>query len=173
MQTLLKNKAFLFLAKFLLLFILWYVVYELWLHPQGGLDRLVINNSIFFTKYLLELLGYESFTNSSETIRVIGIDGTHGIWIGDPCNGLSLFALFTGFILAYPGPVKHKLWYIPAGILAIHILNIIRVLSLTLIVYHAPEHLDFNHTYTFTIFVYGFIFLFWLIWVNRFSKLRA
>lgn len=39
-------------------------------------------------------LGFPVFAGNNPTIRTIGIDGTNGLWIGDPCNGLSLFALF-------------------------------------------------------------------------------
>jgi hypothetical protein len=42
-------------------------------------------------------------------------------------------------------------------------------MSLALIQYKAPEYLDFNHHYTFTVIVYAFIFLLWMIWVNKFS----
>jgi len=110
-----------------------------------------------------------------ENIRTIGIDGTHGLWIGDPCNGLTLFALFTGFIIAYPGPLKKKLWFIPVGIIAIHFINIIRIVALSLIVYYFPdpEVLDFNHTYTFTLLVYGFVFSLWYVWAGKLSGIDS
>lgn len=172
MRSLFKNPFARFFAVALLLYIGWYFVYELYLHPMGFLDVMVINNSIFFTEHLLQLLGYDVFTQEMDAIRTIGIDGTHGLWIGDPCNGLTLFALFSGFIIAFPGPWKHKLWFIPAGIILIHFMNIIRITALSLIVKHAPEALEFNHTYTFTFLVYGFIFILWVTWVNKFSGFK-
>ncbi len=163
-----KNPVFRFLAKFLAFYLLWYVLYEFLINPWGELDRLVINNSIFFTDHLLHLFGYKTFMSNDPTIRTIGVDGSHGIWIGDPCNGLALFSLFTCFMLALPGPWKHKTWFIPAGILVIHFLNILRITALCIIAYYSPEWLAFNHTYTFTILVYAFIFYFWILWVQRF-----
>jgi len=74
------------------------------------------------------------------------------------------------FVLAYPGHQKNKLWFVPLGILLIHILNIIRVISLAIIAYYSPYSLSFNHTYTFTFFVYAFIFLLWMVWVNKFAQ---
>lgn len=160
----------LFMVKAALLFIIWLVVYKLWLHPQGALDGAIINNLIISSSKLLELFGYTIFQQNADVIRTLGIDGSHGVWVGDPCNGIDLFALFAGFVLAYPGPWKTKLWFIPLGLAAIHLLNIIRVTALCMIAYHSPEWLDFNHTYTFTIVVYGFIFWLWMLWANRFSK---
>lgn len=151
---------------------LWYLVYELWLHPKGTFDLMVIRNLEQLSGWLLRALGYTLISESDiSSVRTIGIDGTHGLWIGDPCNGLTLFALFTGFVLAYPGPWKQKAWYIPLGIITIHILNVLRIAALAMIVYHFPDPqvLDFNHTYTFTIIVYGYVFLLWYLWATRFS----
>jgi exosortase/archaeosortase family protein len=58
------------------------------------------------------------------------------------------------------------------GILIIHLLNIIRVIALTLLAYKAPEYLDFNHTYTFTILVYSVVFILWMIWALKISKVQ-
>ena len=158
----------LFLGTALLLYVIWYILYELWLHPQGHLDHAVIDNTIWAATGLLKALGYGVAAEG----RIIAIEGTEGLYIGDPCNGVDLFALFSGFILAFPGPWQHKLWYLPVGILAIHLLNILRVVALSLILVYAPMTLEFNHTYTFTFLVYGFIFLGWIVFANRFGLLR-
>lgn len=161
-----------FLIKAVFLYLIWYLVYELWLHPSGKVDLLVIRNLEDLSGILLKLLGYSLISESDiSSIRTIGIDGTHGIWIGDPCNGIVLFALFSGFVLAYPGPWKTKAWFIPLGLITIHILNVLRIAALALIVYHFPNPnvLDFNHTYTFTILVYGYVFLLWYLWATRLS----
>jgi exosortase family protein XrtF len=101
---------------------------------------------------------------------MIGVDGAHPIWIGGPCDGVAIMAIFLIFVSAFPGNQIHKLWYIPLGILLIHFINVLRVAGLTLINFYAPEYLDFNHNYTFTFLVYGFIFILWITWVNKFSK---
>jgi len=170
-SDLLKSKVARFLAFFLLLYLAWYLLYTLVLHPWGGLDRLVINNTVDLSEGLLQLLGYETFNDNNPTMRTVGIDGTHGLWIGDPCNGLTLFALFTAFLVTFPGPWRHKAWFIPAGIAIIHAANILRIASLCIIVKNAPEWLDFNHTYTFQILMYVVIFLLWMWWVRRYSGL--
>ncbi|MEX2596997.1 MAG: archaeosortase/exosortase family protein, partial [Salibacteraceae bacterium] len=165
-----------FLIKGLFLFIGWYLIYELWLHPEGTLDLWVIKSLERLSYLVLDGLGYTTLSESHvENIRTIGIDGTHGLWIGDPCNGLTLFALFTGFVLAYPGKLKKKAWFIPAGIIAIHLVNVLRIVALSIIIYYFPDPdvLDFNHNYTFTILVYSFVFFLWYLWADKFSGIKS
>jgi exosortase family protein XrtF len=162
---------FLFRAAFLLT--AWYCLYEFWLNKWGGLDRLMIDSLVASSTAVLKLLGYSVIEQNFSGMRTMGIDGTHGVWIGDPCNGISLFAVFTIILACFPGPWKTKLWYIPLCLLFIHVLNVLRISALAMIVYHSPSSLDFNHTYTFQVIIYGLMFLLWMNWVNRYSGMRT
>ncbi|MDI1355048.1 MAG: archaeosortase/exosortase family protein [bacterium] len=133
-------------------------------------DQHFIGSIIESADFFLNLFGYHTFTILQDRdVQVIGIDGSTGVWVGSNCNAISLFSLFVVFILAYPGPIKHKVWFIPLGIILIHIANIFRVVALAMIAFHAPSYLNFNHTYTFTFLVYLFIFGLWMLWVNKFA----
>ena len=66
-----------------------------------------------------------SYTVFTGVDRVIGIDGSGGLWIGDNCNGIALFGLFSGFIIAFPGKWWKKIIYIPIGIVLIEFVNVI------------------------------------------------
>lgn len=162
----LKNPIIRFLLLLLGFYMGWYLIYNLWLHPAETIDIFVINVTIDVSKWLLELMGYTVFTGVE---RVIGVDGTSGLWIGDNCNGMALFSLFTGFIIAYPGHWKKKLVFIPLGIISIELLNIVRIICLAILDTYSRAWTEFNHTYTFTIIIYGFIFLLWMLWTNRIS----
>jgi len=170
-RGLLANPLFKFLIVAGLLLFGWNLLYELYLHPNTLFDRYVIDNLIYFSSIVLEMMGYELMPTppAAQQIRTIGIDGSTGVWIGDPCNGISLFALFTIFMLAYPGPVLKKLWYIPMGLIVIHFVNIIRIVALTIIVYKDPSWLEFNHNYTFYVFVYSAVFILWYLWAFKLS----
>jgi exosortase family protein XrtF len=168
-----ERRIFTFILVFLGIYLSWMMLYEWLIHPWGRLDTLVINDSSQWALYLLEKMGFPTFVGNNPTIRTIGIDGTHGLWIGDPCNGLSLFALFISFIIAYPGSWKHKLWFIPVGITLIHTMNIIRITFLCIIVLKKPEWLEFNHTYLWQVFMYGFVFLLWFTWIKKFSRVET
>lgn len=161
----LKTPVYSFLFKALALYILWYIIYEMWLHPVGKLDSWVIKGTLNMSLASLKALGAHTFTGSD---RLIGIDGTNGLWMGDNCDSIELCALFAGFIIAFPGAWLKKLWYIPLGCLFIFILNVIRVDLLAIIQKNfSYKWLEFNHTYTFTILVYAFIFLMWYYWVKK------
>lgn len=162
----LKNPITRFLFFLLSFYLGWYLIYNLWIHPNETTDLFVIDITIFISKWLLELFGYLVFTGVE---RVIGVDGTGGLWIGDNCNGIALFALFAGFIIAYKGKIKYKIIYILFGIISIEFLNIFRVVALAILDTHSRAWTEFNHTYTFTIIIYGYIFLLWMIWVNKIS----
>lgn len=150
-----------FVAASLGIYIAWIFLYDLWLHPDGRLDHLVIRNSIVLSRSVLEFLGFDTYSEP----RIIGITGGGGVWIGDSCNGVTLMALFTGFVLVFPGSWIKRAWFIPIGNMFIHLLNIGRIISLTLLEYYAPEWLEFNHTYTFTFVMYALIFGGWMLWV--------
>lgn len=156
-----------FLSIALFLYIIWYVIYESFIKPNQVLDLFVVDNTIYFSQKILNKLGYQTFTRGYD--RLIGIDGTNGLWIGDKCNGIELFSLFAIFIIAYPGNFWKKIIFIPSGILIIHSLNILRVIGLAIVQLNFPEWTEFNHTYIFNVIIYGIIFLLWIIWINRFS----
>ena len=169
-----KENPFLrFLVFASLSYLCWYTIYHGYINDNTRFDRLVIDNLIDLSSFILEGMGYTLIPEppAAEQIRTVGIDGTYGLWIGDPCNGISLFALFTIFIFWFPGPWKKKLWFIPLGLISIHLINVLRIVALCIIVTYDYAYLDFNHNYTFTIVVNGFMFLLWIIWAKRISDI--
>jgi len=152
------------------LYLGWYLLYEFVLHPNGALDRATIDSLMAWASGILTFLGYDLIPEpaNAENIRTIGVQGGHLLWIGDPCNGVGLFAVFLIFLIAYPGPWKHKIWFGGLGLLSIHLINALRVVALCLIVTVDYELLNFNHDYTFYVVVYGWVFLLWAIWVREF-----
>lgn len=155
------------------LWLLWLAAYHLAIHPAGTLDRAVINSLVAIATALLTLLGFEMLPEPRIDLeRYIGVQGGSHLWIGDPCNGIPLFAVFAVFIIAFPGPWRHKALFIPAGIVLIHLLNALRVAVLCIVVTFGYGWLEFNHDYTFYVVVYGAVFGLWYLWVRRFSGWR-
>jgi exosortase family protein XrtF len=170
-QKIRNNKIAFFFLSAAALYLSWFLIYELMLKPYTLFDERVISNIVFFSSKILGLFGHEVYYSTADIdMQMVGIDGSHPVWIGGPCNAITLMALFSIFIIAFPGKFKTKLWYIPAGCIAIHFINILRVCALAMIAFYSPSSLKINHTYTFTILVYSFIFFLWMIWVNRFSE---
>ncbi|UYZ57819.1 exosortase X [Hymenobacter latericus] len=149
------------------LYLLWYVGYELWLRPAGKLDEALSLNLASVSAAVLRAVSVPAAAAG----RMVLVAGKPAVWVGDPCNGQVLYALFVGFILAFPGGSwRRKLPFMALGILAIYGLNIVRVGALTLNHLYSRGTVDFNHHYTFTFVVYGCIFLLWMLWVRRFAS---
>ena len=168
-----KNRFNFFIIKACILYGACYFLYEFLIKPYTKVDQLFIRGIINFCRFILEKTGYKTFASKDvNDIQVFGIDGSNGVWIGGPCNGITLMFLFAVFVIAYPGSIKNKLWYVPIGILIVHTINILRIIALAFIANYDYRYLDFNHTYTFTFLAYSFVFGLWMLWVNKFSNIN-
>ena len=96
--------------------------------------------------------------------------GREVFYIADVCNGLDLMAIYVGFIILLPYPVKRKLIFSLLGIPVIIIADIIRCTSLFWIAQKHPSLFDINHHYTFTILIYLVIFSGWLLFIKGSRK---
>lgn len=151
------------------LYLAWLLTYHLGISPHTNWDFYLNDNIAYLAQTAFGWIDKSAdiVYESDHVVLYLNEGNYRGIWIGDACNGFKLFSVFTIFIIAYPGPIKSKSWFIPIGLIAIHLANVIRVMALLLINNYYPQYLDFNHLYTFTIFVYAIIFLFWYIWAKR------
>jgi len=120
-------------------------------------------NLLVGSKFFLNLFGLDSYI-FGKTIR---ITGAGGVYLDRGCLGRNLMGLFTGFIIAYPGIIIKKIWYIPLGLVLITIINIFRIAGLAYIMICCPEHVDINHHVIFKYTVYVLIFLMWYVWIKR------
>ena len=170
MKKLFNEPIVKFLTFGFFLYLGWLAVYEWWIHPMEWVDKIVINNTLVISQKFLGWMGYEASLGGD---RMIQVKGTPGLFLGDSCNGISLFALFSIFVIAFPGKIIYKIFFIPIGIGVIHLLNVLRIVALSVIETYSYEWTEFNHTYTFTILIYAVIFGMWLLWINKFSGLSA
>lgn len=147
------------------LYLGWLLLYEGVLGPDGRLDTWLSVNIAAASAVLLRTLGFLASAESGSTL--LRMDGLPAVIVGAPCDGLVLYALFAGFVVAFPAPLRAKLWFIPVGIILLYLLNIVRVGALALNHHYAHRSVDFNHHYTFSFVVYSCICLLWLWWVRR------
>ena len=68
----------------------------------------------------------------------------------------------------FPGPWKHKRWYIPAGLVIIEWTNAIRICGILMMQIPWPNSFHLAHDYIFKVFFYLVIFLMWVLWVEKF-----
>ncbi|MBO6536627.1 MAG: archaeosortase/exosortase family protein [Balneolaceae bacterium] len=158
----LKSPVTQFVLKALGIFAVWYVIYELWLLPQGDLDEWLSLNIVAVSNGIIQLFGYDTWTMH----RIIGIGENAGIQLVDGCTGISAIGLFLGFILAYPGEWKNRISFSLLGIGVIYLVNIFRIVVLAITQEEWIEFFDFTHDYSTTTIFYVVIFILWMIWVQ-------
>lgn len=173
----LNKKLINFLLLSILLYGVWLFAYELVLKPDGRLDHLITENISYFICLGLDWVGFSPHFSIAEkigeTFIFLSTSTFPLIRVGASCNGLELLVLFSIFIICYPGNFKSKLWFIPAGCLTIHAVNIIRNFILTLMAEAKSPYFELFHRYIFIFLVYGIIFLLWMWWAGKQSKLQA
>ncbi|WP_348813444.1 exosortase family protein XrtF [Flavobacterium maritimum] len=86
------------------------------------------------------------------------------------CNAVSVIILFISFVVAFSGKLKATLFFVFGGSVLIYVLNIVRIVFLTILMMRFPEQEHFLHGVVFPLFIYGVVFILWVIWVNKFSK---
>lgn len=90
------------------------------------------------------------------------------VYVNTSCSGLKQFYQWFFLMILYPGPWKQKLWFIPLGLVIIHIVNIFRILSMTFVTMTIPQHWDFMHDYVLRPFFYVVMFFLWVWWNEKF-----
>jgi len=88
------------------------------------------------------------------------------------CNGITIMILFVSFLFGLSAFHSSLLWFIPAGLLLIHLANLIRIYALILVQVNRPEWTGFVHKYLFTLILYAFVFALWVWWVQILKKKR-
>ena len=171
-----KNPFLRFLFFSVSLYLSWNVFYEFYLRTHTNFDKIVIDTLVRWAEVTLQALGYSTTDYSAADVTFrehIGITGSKGVTIGAPCDGVVLYVLFIFFVVAFPGPFKHKLWFVPLGALSVIYLNVLRIVGLAVIMKINESWLAFNHDYTFTILVYAYVFSLWMLWVKKFSPFSS
>lgn len=86
------------------------------------------------------------------------------------CSGLKQMIQFALLMAIFPGPWRHKLWYIPLGVFIVHLTNLFRIIGLAVVLVSVPDYWKFSHDYLFRPFFYVVIFSLWVYWVEKLKK---
>ena len=126
------------------------------------------------TNTLINSLGYESqvVPHPKEPSMKVIINRKFVARVIEGCNAVSVINLFLAFIIAFAGKFRSTLLYCFAGSIIIYAFNLIRIVILSIGLYHYPWRREILHEIIFPMLIYGTVFLLWMVWVNRFSKLK-
>lgn len=127
-----------------------------------------------WTQFLADLCGYlmQLFDNS---VTVQGSDlmntvSGYGVSIKSGCNGVEAAMILVAAILAYPAGWLRKLLGMVIGVVAIQLLNVIRIISLYYLGEWSEKALNIAHLYVWPgliILDALIIFLIWIHWPSR------
>ena len=177
METFKQYKPFfLFLAKFFLVYALLTLVYQTYLNQfnEAAFEVDGFTQSVAAqTKWFTDLLGFQTQIEPHElqpSVKFI-LNGHYVARVVEGCNALSVIILFTAFVVAFRGKWTTMAWFILSGAIAIHVMNVVRIGSLSIALLYYPQHEHILHGVLFPAAIYGFVFLLWVVWVNKFSSL--
>ena len=104
--------------------------------------------------------------------RLIATINNEGGWarvvIAPECASLKQWLHWIFLMVLFPGPWKHKLWYIPAGLVIIEWTNVVRICGVLLMQVPFPNSFHIAHDIIFKVFFYLVIFLMWMLSVEKF-----
>lgn len=147
------------------LYLLWWLGYEHSLGPDGRLDHALSVQVARAAAWGLHACGFAASTLSTSP-TLVRMAGQPAVLVSSPCNGLVLYALFAGFVLAYPDTGRRRGWFIALGIVVLYFVNVARVAVLALNHTYWYHTVDFNHHYTFTFVAYAAILGLWAWWTS-------
>ncbi len=161
-----------FLAKFFLTYLVLSLIYQGYLlrfdeNSVDAITRFVARNTeqlsmLFHVDFYIEEISRTSYImlyyNQKAIARMI-----------EGCNAVNVIILFASFVVSFSGKLKPTLFFILGGSVFIYILNVIRIALLCSALYWFPEQESVLHEIIFPLFIYGVVFVLWVIWVNQFS----
>jgi exosortase family protein XrtF len=167
-----------FLGKFLTIYLAGNLVYGFFVVSYNPSPDPITNWVTSQTATCLSVLGWpaEHVERTNRPTAAIYYQDKSIVTVYEGCNGVNVMIIFVAFLVAFGPWRKELLWFIPLGILIIHISNLLRIGLLFFVTLYWPNYLYLSHKYLFTAFIYGFVLLLWMLWVKRFSthnKTRA
>ena len=168
---------FILIFSFHFLYNFWNFTLDYW-PLKGEVDRLFEwASALLFeqsTWTLEHIFGVDYFT-IDRTIGFLNNEGTYSyVMVAPECTSLKQWMHWLFLMLIFPGPWKHKAWYIPLGLVIIEFTNVVRVVGICLFLMPYPRDFALAHDGIFKIMFYVVIFLMWALWNDKFhhSKKR-
>jgi exosortase/archaeosortase family protein len=89
--------------------------------------------------------------------------------IKNGCNGVETMIIFLAAVLAFPATFKSRAIGLGLGLVAIQLINLVRVVALFLTGAYFPKFFDSSHTVVWQTIVILFGVFLWIFWANRFA----
>lgn len=175
----LKSKAAKFSVTFIVLFLAFYYFnigffsitspqspnYNSFIAENFNYIRVLRHFLLLCTSFLLKCAGFATVINEYQ----LRIAGRGGIRLVYSCLGLGVMSFFAAFVLAYPKALKQKVYFLIAGLLAIQVLNILRMAVVALFWSKNAQRV-IDHHIIFNGIIYLFICIGLYFWVTAYNR---
>ncbi|MBN1463683.1 MAG: archaeosortase/exosortase family protein [Paludibacteraceae bacterium] len=118
-------------------------------------------------KMLLTILGYPVHSHFVNDICFVNHRHVIVVW---GCTAIKQSFIFLCIMTFTQGPWKPKLWFVPLGLLLVYLFNLLRIFIISLIVQSHPEYFYLFHEILLKYLFYGLIFLYWMLWEEKFNR---
>jgi len=82
------------------------------------------------------------------------------------CNGVEATLVLVAAILAFPAPWPHRLRGIVVGVVAVQVLNVLRVISLFYLGRYDRDVFEWAHLYVWQALIMLDVLIVWVVWVR-------
>ena len=164
--------ALLFVTKFLIIYFIGNVIYGLYVESFGEKPDVLTEWVTEQSVQILNTTGQSTEVYCDEQAPKVHIvtENRAVISVYEGCNGVNVFVIFIAFVIAYGGNYKNLLWFIPLGLVGVHVANLLRIVMLYFVAEYFPNYMYFTHKFLFTGFIYAFVLALWYGWVIIWSK---
>ena len=131
-------------------------------YPPDFITNLVARQS----RAVLETIGFTAaliVDNLGEGV-LLTIENSFTAVIVEGCNSVSVIILFASFIIAFAEKFKKTFLFIFAGSVLIYIMNVLRIVLLTVALYKYPQYENILHSVVFPGIIYSMVFILWMVW---------
>lgn len=106
--------------------------------------------------------------NATRSGNSLGFDGFRALVV-EACNGFLPTAIYVAAVLAFPCPMRARVWGVLLGVPAIQAINVLRVVTLMVLGAHWPAAFERMHIYFWQTLVITCTMAVWMTWVETFA----
>jgi exosortase family protein XrtF len=164
--------SFLFLGKFLAVYFCGNLLYGLYIDSFGNTPDTITYWVTDQTSQVQNVFGVRSSLSVNDGKPSISMrendDGVINVFEG--CNGVNVMIVFMAFIVAFGGSIRRMMWFLPLGLITIHVFNLLRIILLYAAAQQNTQYFYYIHKYFFTAALYVVVVVLWIVWVTRLNN---
>ena len=173
------KKTFLFLVAFGALYGLGTMLYEQLILPTDPTSEVIFDpltrGLTQETAWMVRQLGYYAEMRVPETAvgPQLWIEDRPGVTVKEGCNGFKILWIYISFLIAFPGPWKMKLWFIPVTAVLLQLFNVFRIGALAGVILTQESGSFGLIKKVIAVAMHGSVLVLWFLWIRYFSEGRS